>query len=232
MDFVRSPSAGAIVYFGGTTRDTFAVPKRPQQKRQNWVPVGTGGDHDAAENSKTNWPLNNNNNNNSNDKDNGNVKGIDNDNENDFEIKKVLRLEYQAYVPMALRTLERVAQKALRHHCNQSQSETQSHEDDNNNDNDVPPPPQPDQKSLPCDWGNPICKVYIAHRLGHVPVCEESVVIAVSTSHRKEGWMAAEWILEEVKRTAEIWKNEVYEDGSAMWKANDGTKPAGFSGSY
>lgn len=149
MDFVRCPQAGAIVYFGGTTRDTFPVP------------LGEGV----------------------------------------VEEKKVTQLEYESYVPMAIQTLAKIAQKSLK-----ATSST---------------------FAVDGCWPNPICKVYIAHRLGVVPVCEESVVIAISAPHRKEGWMAAEWILEEVKRSAEIWKNEVYEDGSTLWKANDGSKPTG-----
>lgn len=166
MEFVKSPSAGAIVYFGGTTRDTFPVVK------------AAGDDSTPPE----------------------------------VEIKKVAQLEYEAYVPMALRTLQRIAKKALAYRGSPGVGTISNNEVS---------PTEP-------SWPNHVCKVYIAHRLGIVPVCEESVVIAISAPHRKEGWMCAEWILEEVKRSAEIWKNEVYEDGTALWKANDGSKPAGY----
>jgi molybdopterin synthase catalytic subunit len=50
-----------------------------------------------------------------------------------------------------------------------------------------------------------------------------SVVIAVSSPHRKEAFRACEQILEEVKEKAQIWKREFYEgedESSAEWKAN------------
>lgn len=65
------------------------------------------------------------------------------------------------------------------------------------------------------------CAVH--HRLGIVPVGEPSIVIAVSSPHRKEAFRACESILEEVKLKAQIWKREYYEgalDEDATWKAN------------
>jgi molybdopterin synthase catalytic subunit len=50
-----------------------------------------------------------------------------------------------------------------------------------------------------------------------------AIVIAVSSPHRKEAFVACERILEEVKRKAQIWKREYYEgedDSTAEWKAN------------
>ena len=63
----------------------------------------------------------------------------------------------------------------------------------------------------------------VHHRLGTVPVGEPSIVIAVSSPHRKEAFMACELILEEVKLKAQIWKREFYEgerEEEAEWKAN------------
>ena len=63
----------------------------------------------------------------------------------------------------------------------------------------------------------------VVHRLGNVPVGEPSIVIAVSSPHRKEAFVACEYILEEVKHRAQIWKREFYEgerDEEAEWKAN------------
>jgi molybdopterin synthase catalytic subunit len=48
-------------------------------------------------------------------------------------------------------------------------------------------------------------------------------VIAVSSPHRKEAFVASELILEEVKRKAQIWKREYYEgesESEAEWKEN------------
>lgn len=63
----------------------------------------------------------------------------------------------------------------------------------------------------------------LVHRLGVVPVGEPSIVIAVSSPHRREAFAACGYILEEVKKRAQIWKREFYEDErdeDAEWKVN------------
>lgn len=65
------------------------------------------------------------------------------------------------------------------------------------------------------------CAVH--HRLGTVPVGEASIVIAVSSPHRKEAFVACEQILEEVKQGTQIWKREYYDgedEERAEWKTN------------
>ena len=52
---------------------------------------------------------------------------------------------------------------------------------------------------------------------------DPSVVIAVSSPHRKEAFVACESILEDIKLKAQIWKREYYENDrgdEAEWKAN------------
>ncbi|KAI0082292.1 molybdenum cofactor synthesis 2 [Panus rudis PR-1116 ss-1] len=117
---------------------------------------------------------------------------------NSFKGKVVTRLDYQAYSKLAIKTMANIIrdthQKYLR----------SSHHTD----------------------GNPVpsvirCAVY--HRLGTVPVGKPSIVIAVSSPHRKESFQACEFILEEVKLKAQIWKREFYEgqsEDTAEWKAN------------
>ena len=61
--------------------------------------------------------------------------------------------------------------------------------------------------------------IAIVHRIGEVPVGEESIVIAVSCPHRQSAWRAGEETLEEVKAKVEIWKYEKFEDGGE-WRAN------------
>ena len=60
----------------------------------------------------------------------------------------------------------------------------------------------------------PICRVVIWHRLGEVRVGEASVVIAVSCPHRGEAFEACEFLIDELKKVAPIWKREVYAGGS------------------
>ncbi|KAH3666293.1 hypothetical protein OGAPHI_004482 [Ogataea philodendri] len=123
LNFVRSPQAGAIVYFGGITRDS-------------------------------------------------------------FQGKEVVSLAYEAHPKLAIKTLRSIADESL--------------------------------TKFPG-----IHKAAIVHKTGPVPVATESVMIAVSSTHRKEGWLAGEWILERVKENAEIWKIEEYSDGSNTYKENE-----------
>lgn len=58
------------------------------------------------------------------------------------------------------------------------------------------------------------------HRLGTVPICEESILIAVSTPHRQAAWRAGEEALELCKEKVEVWKLEEFDDGSGAWRAN------------
>ncbi len=60
-------------------------------------------------------------------------------------------------------------------------------------------------------------RVAIIHRIGHVPIGEPSVVIAVSTPHRAEAFEACRWLIDTLKADAAIWKKEIWADGSASW---------------
>lgn len=77
-------------------------------------------------------------------------------------------------------------------------------------------------------------KVIIVHRLGEVPIEEESIIVGISSGHRGEGWKGAEEMLERVKERAEIWKQEWFADNQAengqveaVWKANKDTDQHG-----
>ena len=62
--------------------------------------------------------------------------------------------------------------------------------------------------------------IAMVHRLGTVPIGEESILIAVSSPHRQAAWRAGEEALEECKKKAEIWKKEEFEGGEGIWRAN------------
>lgn len=63
--------------------------------------------------------------------------------------------------------------------------------------------------------------IAIVHRLGVVPVGEESVLIAVATPHRGAAWRAGEEALELVKDRVEVWKLEEFEgEEGGVWRAN------------
>ena len=63
--------------------------------------------------------------------------------------------------------------------------------------------------------------VAVVHRLGHVPLAEASVAIAVSTPHRAEAFAACRWAIDTLKARVPIWKKESYSDGQEpRWVAN------------
>jgi molybdopterin synthase catalytic subunit len=126
IDFVKSEDAGAVIYFGGTTR-------------------------------------------------------------NSMDGKQVTFLSYEAYIPLALKTMVRIAKQAKQKWNNRNKF---------------------------------VSKVAIVHRLGPVPITQESIIVVLSACHRQEGWECAQWILEQMKQCAEIWKNELYNDGSTKWRSN------------
>ncbi len=61
-------------------------------------------------------------------------------------------------------------------------------------------------------------KACMIHRLGEVKVEESSIICVISTPHRKEGFEACEWMMNELKKRVSIWKKEIFEDGNSMWK--------------
>ncbi|KAI1291289.1 Molybdopterin biosynthesis MoaE [Xylaria venustula] len=121
MDRVRSPQAGAIVLFAGTTRDNFAG-------------------------------------------------------------KPVKELHYSSYVPMALKTMLSICKDILARHGLKS--------------------------------------IAMVHRLGTVPIGEESILIAVSAPHREAAWRAGEEALEDCKKSVEVWKREEFHGEEGVWRAN------------
>ncbi|HLT20190.1 MAG TPA: MoaD family protein [Thermomicrobiales bacterium] len=59
----------------------------------------------------------------------------------------------------------------------------------------------------------PVLGVAIEHRTGRLEIGEASVVIAVTSAHRKAAFEAAEYAIERIKQIVPIWKKEFYVDG-------------------
>jgi molybdopterin synthase catalytic subunit len=53
----------------------------------------------------------------------------------------------------------------------------------------------------------------VSHRVGTLKPGEVSVVVAVSSPHRRESFEACQFIIDTVKEKAPIWKKEHFEDG-------------------
>jgi MoaE-MoaD fusion protein len=58
--------------------------------------------------------------------------------------------------------------------------------------------------------------VALVHRLGRLEIGETSVLIAVSSPHRRAAFEACRCGIDTLKRTVPIWKKEYFEDG-AVW---------------
>jgi molybdopterin synthase catalytic subunit len=61
--------------------------------------------------------------------------------------------------------------------------------------------------------------VYLAHRLGVVPVGEPSVIVAASAAHRAEAFAGCRELIDELKRLVPIWKKERWA-GGGRWIAS------------
>ena len=98
------------------------------------------------------------------------------------QAKKVMRLEYEAYEPMAVSEIQKIVDAAK------------------------------------LQW--PVKKIAVSHRVGILTVGEIAVVVAVSTPHRKESFEACQFIIDSLKQTVPIWKNEIFEGGEEWVSAH------------
>lgn len=60
-------------------------------------------------------------------------------------------------------------------------------------------------------------KIYIEHFKGKLKIGGISIIIGVSTKHRREAIDICEFIIEEIKHNSPIWKQEEYENGTSEW---------------
>lgn len=100
-----------------------------------------------------------------------------------FNGKKVVRLEYEAYDAMAIKEMEKIC------------------------------------TSIRLKWSD-VHRICIVHRLGVVEVGQASVVIHVSSPHRKAALEATSFAIDALKGSVPVWKLEVYQGDSRVWKEN------------
>jgi len=65
-----------------------------------------------------------------------------------------------------------------------------------------------------------INRIGIVHRVGRVEITESSVVIVVTSPHRRIAFEACQNAIDRVKAIVPIWKKEYFEDG-AVWVENE-----------
>jgi len=59
----------------------------------------------------------------------------------------------------------------------------------------------------------PVTGVGVLHRIGRLEIGETSLLVAVSSGHRKEAFEACHYAVDRIKEIVPIWKKEVWEDG-------------------
>jgi molybdopterin converting factor subunit 1 len=106
---------------------------------------------------------------------------------NHHEGHQVLRLEYEAYAPMAEKQLAAVAAEVLREFGDREVYDIAAH-----------------------------------HRTGPMGIGDVSLLVAVSSAHRKDGFDAALRAVDRIKETVPVWKKEYGPDG-ATWQ--EGVQP-------
>lgn len=63
----------------------------------------------------------------------------------------------------------------------------------------------------------PVTAVAAVHRVGDLALGDVAVVVAVSCPHRGEAFEAARALIDELKETVPIWKQQVFADGTQEW---------------
>jgi molybdopterin synthase catalytic subunit len=63
----------------------------------------------------------------------------------------------------------------------------------------------------------PKIKLYVAHAKGRLDIGDIAVIVAAGTPHRDEAFRACRQVIEAVKHTSPIWKQEHYQDGDSVW---------------
>jgi molybdopterin synthase catalytic subunit len=64
------------------------------------------------------------------------------------------------------------------------------------------------------------CEIAVLHRVGELRIGEIAVGVAVGAPHRGEAFDACEYVIDELKARAPIWKKEHYLGGAGEWKEN------------
>ncbi|MDK2790711.1 MAG: molybdopterin synthase catalytic subunit [Methanothermococcus sp.] len=59
-----------------------------------------------------------------------------------------------------------------------------------------------------------IIDVTLIHRIGELKVGDRVVLILVGAKHRKDAFLACEYLIDELKKVVPIWKKEYAKDGS------------------
>ncbi|WP_440711129.1 molybdenum cofactor biosynthesis protein MoaE [Herbiconiux sp. YIM B11900] len=68
----------------------------------------------------------------------------------------------------------------------------------------------------------PAVTVAVAHRIGDLGIGDVALACAVASAHRAEAFAACAALVDEVKATVPIWKEQAFVDGTSEWVASIG----------
>ena len=94
---------------------------------------------------------------------------------NETKGRKVLRLEYEAYEPMASQKISEIVTEV--------------------------------QEKFS------VSDISVCHRIGTIDIGEISLVVSVSSPHRKDSFQACQYVVDRIKEIVPIWKKEIFMDG-------------------
>jgi molybdopterin synthase catalytic subunit len=63
----------------------------------------------------------------------------------------------------------------------------------------------------------PVVAIAVLHRTGDLRIGDLAVVAAVSAAHRGDAFQACEALIDELKATVPIWKNQFFTGGDSEW---------------
>lgn len=63
-------------------------------------------------------------------------------------------------------------------------------------------------------------KVCLVHREGQVNITETSVICIIYSYHRVKAFEICEYSINQIKKRVPIWKKEIYENDTSLWKDN------------
>ena len=72
-----------------------------------------------------------------------------------------------------------------------------------------------------------LTSVAIYHRLGRLEIGEASLIVAVSSAHRKEAFEACAFSIDRIKQIVPIWKKEFFEGGEVWVGSQEEFDPLG-----
>lgn len=59
--------------------------------------------------------------------------------------------------------------------------------------------------------------IYCVHRTGHLQIGDLAVWVQAASAHRKEAFLACQYVIDEIKSRVPIWKREHYVASEPVW---------------